>query len=67
MFAAWFLVAGITHLWQCIHYKAFKVTGLHPFCALLFTVGFAIRSYDAFDYDNIDTYIASTIFIYCAP
>ncbi|KAJ4374819.1 hypothetical protein N0V83_001896 [Neocucurbitaria cava] len=67
MFAAWFLVAGLAHLWQCIHYKAFKVTGLHPFCALLFTAGFAIRSYDAWDYDNVGTYVASTILIYCAP
>ncbi|KAH7366664.1 RTA1 domain protein [Pyrenochaeta sp. MPI-SDFR-AT-0127] len=67
MFAAWFFIAAIAHVWQCIHYKAWKITGLHPFCALLFTAGFAIRSYDAFNYKNINTYIASTIFIYCAP
>lgn len=67
MFAAWFLVATGAHIWQCIHYRAWKVTGLHPLCAMMFTVGFALRSYDAFDYGNVDTYIASTIFIYCAP
>ncbi|KAF1938742.1 RTA1 domain protein [Clathrospora elynae] len=67
MFAAWFLVATIVHVWQCIKYKAWKVTILHPICGLLFTVGFAVRSYGAFHYDNIGVYVASTIFIYCAP
>ncbi|KAF2134985.1 hypothetical protein P153DRAFT_362688 [Dothidotthia symphoricarpi CBS 119687] len=67
IFAVFFFVSACVHLGQCIRYKAFKVTGLYPFCALLFTVGFAIRSYDAFDYENINTYLASTIFIYAAP
>jgi hypothetical protein len=67
VFAFFFLVTTCYHLWQCIHFKAFRVTGLHPFCALLFTVGFALRSYNSWDYDNVDTYLASTIFIYFAP
>jgi dolichyl-phosphate-mannose--protein O-mannosyl transferase len=67
MFTAWFAVATIAHVWQCTRYKAWKVTGLHPFCGLFFTVGFAVRSYGAFDYGNIGAYVASSIFIYCAP
>ncbi|KAI4947328.1 hypothetical protein J4E91_006680 [Alternaria rosae] len=67
MFAVWFAVATIAHTWQCIKYKAWKVTGLHPFCGLCFTVGFAVRSYGAFHYDNIGAYVASSILIYSAP
>lgn len=67
MFTAWFGVVTIAHVWQCIRYKAWKVTGLHPVCSLLFTVGFALRSYGAIHYKDINVYIASTIFIYCAP
>jgi hypothetical protein len=66
-FAAWFAVATTVHVWQCIKYKAWKVTGLHPFCGVLFTVGFAVRSYGAFDYGNVGAYVASTTLIYCAP
>jgi hypothetical protein len=67
MFAAWFLVAAIAHIGQCIKYKSWKITALHPFCALMFTAGFAIRAYDSWDYSNVSTYIASTLLIYCAP
>jgi hypothetical protein len=67
VFAFFFLAATCYHLWQCIHFKAFRVSGLHPFCALLFTIGFALRSYNAWDFANVDTYLASTMFIYFAP
>lgn len=48
-------------------YRSFKITALHPFCCLLFLVGFALRSYGTFHYSNLNVYIASQIFIYCAP
>ncbi|XP_014559648.1 hypothetical protein COCVIDRAFT_35166 [Bipolaris victoriae FI3] len=67
MFTAWFAVATIAHICQCIKYKAWKVTGLHPVCGLLFTAGFALRSYGAIHYKDVNVYIASTILIYCAP
>jgi hypothetical protein len=67
MFAAWFWVATVYHVYQCINYRAWKVTILHPIAGLFFTVGFAIRSYGAFYYSNVGVYVASTIFIYCAP
>lgn len=67
IFSVCFFVSTTYHIWQCYRHKAFRMTGLYPFCGLLFTVGFSIRSYDAFDYTNISTYIASTTFIYCAP
>ncbi|PVI05382.1 hypothetical protein DM02DRAFT_639353 [Periconia macrospinosa] len=66
-FTVLFFGTGIWHLYQCIVLKCFRVTGLHPFCCLLFTVGFALRSYGAFEYEKLGIYIASVICIYCAP
>ncbi|KAF1978821.1 hypothetical protein BU23DRAFT_449207 [Bimuria novae-zelandiae CBS 107.79] len=67
VFAALFVVSGAWHIWQCIRYKAFKITGLHPFCCLLFVVGFALRAYGAYNISNVTVYLVSTICIYCAP
>lgn len=49
------------------HYKAWRVTGYHPFCAALFAAGFAARSYGAFNFDDIPAYITGTILVYAAP
>ena len=67
VFAVWFAIATLAHVWQCFKYKAWKVTGLHPFCGILFTAGFVVRSYGAFSYENIGAYVASYILILCAP
>ncbi|EFQ30475.1 RTA1 domain-containing protein [Colletotrichum graminicola M1.001] len=45
-FTAAFAGSAILHFWQCYRYKFFKVTGLFPFCCLLFTAGFAVRITD---------------------
>lgn len=49
------------------HYKCWKVTGLFPWAALLFVVGYILREVGAFHYSIINIYIASQVFIYCAP
>jgi hypothetical protein len=53
------------------HYKLFKLIGLHPFCAVLFTVGYALRVYGAFNYlyssQTLIIYILSQVFIYICP
>ena len=53
------------------HFKCFRVTGLHPLCGSLFTVGFALREYGAFHYLysrlNLVLYIVSQVFIYVCP
>lgn len=67
IFMGLFLISGAVHLWQCIRYRCFKITALHPFCCLLFVVGFALREWGAFDYDFLNLYIASQSFIYFAP
>ncbi|KAH8659856.1 hypothetical protein BX600DRAFT_466829 [Xylariales sp. PMI_506] len=59
------------HLWQCHHYKCFNLTALHPLCAFMFCLGFALREYGAFNYlytlTNLIIYILSVVFIYVAP
>ncbi|OBR05228.1 RTA1 domain-containing protein [Colletotrichum higginsianum IMI 349063] len=71
-FAIAFAVSGVLHFWQCYccpdsHYRFFKITGLFSFCCLLFTVGFAVRIYGAWNYDNLDTFIATVCLVYAAP
>jgi hypothetical protein len=52
-------------------YKSFKLIGLHPLCAVLFTAGYALREYGAFNYlyssRNLLIYIMSQVFIYICP
>ncbi|KAF2680529.1 hypothetical protein K458DRAFT_345189 [Lentithecium fluviatile CBS 122367] len=67
IFATLFLLTGLWHTYQCSHYRAWKITGLHPFCCTLFIVGFAVRVYGAWDIDNVTVLIVSTICIYSAP
>jgi len=43
------------------------VTGLFVFCGLLFTAGFGIRIYGSWNYDNLDTMIASVCIVYASP
>lgn len=38
-----------------------------PWSALLFVVGYVFRVIGAFDYDNVDVFIVSLVFIYAAP
>lgn len=53
------------------HYKAFKLVGLQPLCAVLFTAGYALREYGAFNYlystQNLIIFILSQVFIYVCP
>ena len=48
-------------------YKCWLLTPFFPFCSLLFTAGFAVRSYGTWNYDNLNVYIASICLIYAAP
>jgi hypothetical protein len=53
------------------YYKCWKVLGLQPLCAVLFTAGYAMRVYGAYNYlystSNLIVFIMSQIFIYIAP
>ncbi|KJR80047.1 RTA1 domain protein [Sporothrix schenckii 1099-18] len=66
-FAVGFLASLVFHIWQCIHYKSWRLTGLYVFSNTLFTAGYIVREVGAFNYGNVDVYIASTVLIYAAP
>ncbi|SMQ52976.1 unnamed protein product [Zymoseptoria tritici ST99CH_3D1] len=75
-FAIAFAVSFAFHVYQCHRYKAWKMIGLQPLCALLFTLGYAMREWNAFNYIYVDkttssnvllVYILSQVFVYIAP
>ncbi|KAL2863666.1 putative RTA1 domain protein [Aspergillus lucknowensis] len=67
-FAILFAVSGIVHGYQTYKYRSWKVSGLLPWSALLFTIGFILRTIGAFgEWDNVPVYIASTVFLLAGP
>jgi hypothetical protein len=52
-------------------YKSFKLIGLHPLCAVLFTAGYGLREYGAFNFmyspQTLTIYIVSQVFIFICP
>ncbi|KAK3384802.1 RTA1 like protein-domain-containing protein [Podospora didyma] len=66
-FAVAFTVSGVYHIYQCIHFKSWRLTGLYVFCAAIFTAGFIVREMGAYDYQNLVKYIVSICLIYAAP
>ncbi|EFR04279.1 hypothetical protein MGYG_07288 [Nannizzia gypsea CBS 118893] len=73
IFTVAYAISAAGHTWQCFRYKSWKMIGLHPFCAVLFTVGYAMREYGSYNYlymDNLTTlivFILGQIFIYVCP
>ncbi|KAK3326691.1 RTA1 domain-containing protein [Apodospora peruviana] len=73
VFAAAYAVSAVGHIWQClyIHYNSSRLIGLHPLCAVLFTLGYGLREYGAFNYfyttQNLLIFIFSQVFIYICP
>ncbi|KAK3985861.1 RTA1 domain-containing protein [Cladorrhinum sp. PSN332] len=74
IFAIAFAISAVFHIWQCHRYKSWKLLGLHPLCAVLFTTGYALRTYGAHNYLYSTTtklpliiYILSQVFIYVCP
>ncbi|KAL2264436.1 hypothetical protein VTK26DRAFT_1 [Humicola hyalothermophila] len=73
-FAVAYGLSAVFHIWQCFHYKAWRLLGLHPLCAVLFTAGYALREYGAYNYLYSETdsmplimFILSQVFIYVCP
>ncbi|GAM82366.1 hypothetical protein ANO11243_003450 [Dothideomycetidae sp. 11243] len=66
-FTVAFAISAAWHLIQCIMIRSWKITGLLPFTAVIFTAGFLTREIGAYHYDDSNLYIASTILIYMAP
>lgn len=70
-FAVAFAASAVGHIWQVYHYKCLKPIGLHSLCAVLFTAGYALREYGAFNYlysnQNLIIFILSQVLIYVCP
>ncbi|KIX09108.1 uncharacterized protein Z518_00186 [Rhinocladiella mackenziei CBS 650.93] len=70
-FTAAYAASAVGHIWQCYCYKCFKLIGLHPLCAVMFTAGYALREYGAFNYmyntRNLIIFILSQVLIYVCP
>ncbi|KAK0713790.1 hypothetical protein B0T26DRAFT_742296 [Lasiosphaeria miniovina] len=66
-FAVAFAISGIYHVYQCISYKSWRLTGFYVSCAVLFSGGFIVREIGAYDYGNLVKYIVSVCLIYAAP
>ncbi|KAH8805518.1 putative RTA1 domain protein [Xylogone sp. PMI_703] len=71
IFTAAFAISAVGHIWQCFLYKSWKLIGLHPLCAVIFTVGYALREYGAYNYLytqlNLIIYVLSQVCIYICP
>lgn len=53
-------------------YKSWKLIGLHPLCAVLFTAGYALREYGAYNYIYVNNtvliiFVLSQVFVYVCP
>ncbi|KAJ2973425.1 hypothetical protein NUW58_g8941 [Xylaria curta] len=65
-------LSAIGHIWQCYRYKCWKLVGLQPLCAVLFTAGYALREYGAYNYIYTSSnvligFILSQVFIFVCP
>ncbi|THX69822.1 putative RTA1 domain protein, partial [Aureobasidium pullulans] len=71
VFTVLFGISAVGHIWQCSHYRAWRMIGLHPMCAIFYTAGYALREYGAFNYlystTNLNIYIVSQVMIYICP
>ncbi|KAK0731898.1 hypothetical protein B0H67DRAFT_90006 [Lasiosphaeris hirsuta] len=73
LFSVLFAISGVGHIWQCYHYKCFRLVGLHSVCAVVFSAGYALREYAAFDLNyiystkNLLVFIFSQVFIFVCP
>ncbi|OJJ05053.1 hypothetical protein ASPVEDRAFT_86415 [Aspergillus versicolor CBS 583.65] len=74
-FTILFAISAVGHLWQCCRYNSWTIIGLHPLCALIFTTGYALREYGAYNYiyttdtpqQTMTIYIMSQVFINICP
>ncbi|KAI9733410.1 MAG: hypothetical protein M1834_003494 [Cirrosporium novae-zelandiae] len=66
-FAALFLISGLWHTYQTLKYKSSRVTWLYPWAASIFVAAFITRAIGAYQRDNLNILIASTVLIYAAP
>ncbi|KAL4975539.1 hypothetical protein BDW66DRAFT_160343 [Aspergillus desertorum] len=79
-FTVAYAVSAAAHIWQCqyvlfaFRYRSWRLLGLYPLCGVLFTLGYALREYGAYNYlydENNKTplivFILSQVFVYVCP
>jgi hypothetical protein len=66
-FAVLFAASGFVHFYQTMRYRSFRTTALMPWAALLLTAGFILREIGAFNYSNVDLFIAENVLIMSGP
>lgn len=68
VFAVLWFISGSLHIWQnMIRYKSWRIGFFLPWAATLFVVGFCLREYGVYHYNDLDIFISSQVFIFCAP
>ncbi|KAF3893149.1 RTA1 domain-containing protein [Trichophyton interdigitale] len=73
IFAVAYALSAAGHIWQCLQYNSWKLVGLHPLCAVMFTVGYSMREYGSFNYiytgdmATLIIFILGQVFIYVCP
>ncbi|KEQ95233.1 hypothetical protein AUEXF2481DRAFT_4857 [Aureobasidium subglaciale EXF-2481] len=71
LFTVLYGISAVGHIWQCVHYSAWRMIGLHPMCAVFYTAGYGLREYGAFNYlystTNLNAFIVSQVMIYICP
>ncbi|KAH0143517.1 hypothetical protein KCU67_g13519, partial [Aureobasidium melanogenum] len=71
LFTVLYGISAVGHIRQCARYRAWRMIGLQPMCAVFYTAGYALREYGAFDYlystTNLNVYIISQVLIYICP
>ncbi|EKG09463.1 RTA-like protein [Macrophomina phaseolina MS6] len=67
VFMTLFLLSGLMHLYQNIRYKAWRITLLMPWAALIMSAGFAMRLAGAYHLDNLGIVIASSVLVMSGP
>ena len=67
MAALWF-ISGLGHVYQnMIKYKSWRIGFFLPWAATLMCVGFCLREYGVYHYNDLNIFISSQVFIFCAP
>ncbi|PWI73476.1 RTA1 domain-containing protein [Purpureocillium lilacinum] len=74
IFAVLYAVSASLFIWQAIHYGSLKLTWLQLVSACLFSLGYALREYGAYNYlyredssSPLILFVLSQVFIYVCP
>ncbi|EOD42876.1 putative rta1 domain protein [Neofusicoccum parvum UCRNP2] len=67
IFMILFLLSGLAHLYQTIHYKTWRITVFLPWAALIMSAGFALRLAGAYHIEDLGIVIASQVLVMSGP